>query len=100
MSNQTHHANHGEAQSIEIKDLALAWVYLVGLTLAGYVLSYLDGDILSKAGPLVIAALILIKARLILTRYLGLNRSPAWLAMLSSTIFVIMAISAGLLVFI
>lgn len=87
-------------EPVEIADLAKAWVVLVGLTLAGYVLSYLEGGILSKLGPLIIAALILLKSRIILSRYLGLTRSPAWHSMLSSTIFVIMVVCAGLLVFI
>lgn len=87
-------------EPIQFGDLARAWVALVALTLAGYALSFLDGNYLSKVGPLIIAALILIKSRLILTRYLGLMRSPAWLSMLSSTIFIIMVICAGLLVFI
>jgi hypothetical protein len=88
------------SQSVEIADLAKAWLVLVAFTLAGYALSFLEGDILSKAGPLIIAALILLKSRIILRRYLGLTASPAWYSMLSSTIFVIMIVCAGLLVFV
>jgi hypothetical protein len=95
MSEQKTHS-----QSVEIADLAKAWVVLVGFTLAGYALSFLEGDILSKAGPLIIAALILLKSRIILRRYLSLTASPAWYSMLSSTIFVIMIVCAGLLVFV
>lgn len=88
------------SQSVEIADLAKAWVVLVGFTLVGYALSFLEGDILSKTGPLIIAALILMKSRIILRQYLGLTSSPAWYSMLSSTIFVIMIVCASLLVFV
>lgn len=94
------HSSKAHGGKIEFGDLFRAWAILVALTLAGFALSYLESGWLSKAGPLIIAALILAKSRLILTRYLGLTRSPAWLSMLSSIIFIIMVVSAGLLVFV
>lgn len=97
MNNQTSQISNTK---IDFGDLAKAWFVLVFLTLAGFALSYLEEGWLSKIGPLIIAALILAKSRLILTRYLGLTRSPAWLSMLSSIIFIIMVVSAGLLVFV
>ncbi|MCT4656350.1 MAG: hypothetical protein N4A65_11110 [Cohaesibacter sp.] len=87
-------------QSVEIASLAKAWIVLVGFTLLGFALSYMEGGVLSVISPLIIAALILLKSRIILKQYLGLSRSPAWHSMLSSTIFVIMIVCAALLVFI
>lgn len=93
-------SSQAKDSKFDFGDLFKAWIILVALTLAGFALSYLEGGWISKIGPLIIAALILAKSRLILTRYLGLTRSPAWLSMLSSIIFIIMVISAGLLVFV
>lgn len=70
---------------------------LVALTLLGYTLSLFNSALLVYVGPLIIAALIFLKTRIILTRYLGLTRCPAWLSMLSSMIFTLTVICAGLL---
>ncbi|EEA96632.1 hypothetical protein [Pseudovibrio sp. JE062] len=88
------------SRSVPMNDLFKAWVVLVALTVLGYALSLINSDLLVYVGPLIIAALILFKARIILTQYLGLNRCPAWLSMLSSMIVAITVICAGLLTFV
>lgn len=97
MSNQS---SQMESAGAGFADLFKAWILLILLTLVSFALSHLQWGGLSKAGPLIIVALILAKSRLILMRYLGLMRSPAWLSMLSAIIFTIMIVSAGLLFFV
>jgi hypothetical protein len=92
--------NKTPPKSIQMNDLLKAWVVLVALTLLGYGLSLFSSELLVYVGPLIIAALILFKARIILTRYLGLTRCPAWLSMLSSMIFALTMICAVLLTFV
>ncbi|KZL10900.1 hypothetical protein [Pseudovibrio sp. Ad26] len=92
--------NNPPPKSIQMNDLLKAWVVLVALTLLGYGLSLFSSELLVYVGPLIIAALILFKARIILTRYLGLTRCPAWLSMLSSMIFALTMICAVLLTFV
>ena len=87
-------------QSIQINDLLKAWVLLVTLTLLGYGLSLFSSPLLIYVGPLIIAALILFKARIILTQYLGLTRCPTWLSLLTSMIFTLTMICAALLTFV
>ncbi len=78
-------------------DLVKAWGILVVLTLAGYGLSLINTVLLAYMGPVVIAALILFKTRIILRSYLGLTRCPAWLSLLSTMITAITVVCAGLL---
>ncbi len=92
--------NRTESRRIPMNDLLKAWVFLVVLTVLGYVLSLIHSPALVYVGPLIIAALILFKARIILTSYLGLTRCPAWLSMLTSMILAITAICAGLLTYV
>ncbi|MCV6600871.1 MAG: hypothetical protein OIF54_04800 [Cohaesibacter sp.] len=82
---------------IKITDLLKAWVMLVSLTLASFAMSYLEAGFLAKISPLIIAVMILLKSRIILTRYLGLMQTSAWYMMLSATIFIIIVICAGML---
>lgn len=91
--------NTTTSKSIQMNDLLKAWVVLVALTLLGYGLSLFSSELLVYVGPLIIAALILFKARIILTRYLGLTRCPAWLSMLTSMIFTLTMICAALLAY-
>ncbi|QUS57698.1 hypothetical protein [Pseudovibrio brasiliensis] len=88
------------SRRVPMNDLFKAWVVLVALTVLGYVLSLINSELLVYVGPLIIATLILFKARIILTQYLGLTRCPAWLSMLSSMIVAITVICAGLLTFV
>ncbi|WP_057465218.1 hypothetical protein [Pseudovibrio sp. POLY-S9] len=91
--------NKTPSKSIQMNDLLKAWVVLVALTLLGYGLSLFSSELLVYVGPLIIAVLILFKARIILTRYLGLTRCPAWLSMLTSMIFTLTMVCAALLTY-
>ncbi|NIZ60094.1 nitric oxide reductase F protein [Sedimentitalea sp. CY04] len=61
--------------------LSLAWIVLLALSLTSALFTGLGSasDLLTKVTGLMVLGLALLKARVILARYLGLAAAPGWL---------------------